>query len=259
MILDEIVSYKIKQLEEEKEKQPLYKFEHKIIDINTRNFRESLSKDGMSIIAEIKKASPSKGIIKKDFNPEVIANIYEKINIDAISVLTEKNFFKGKDEYIRLVKGVTTKPILRKDFIIDEYQIFQAKYIGADAILLIVSILKNKLKSFYKLAEELGLQCIVEVHDRAELEIALEAEVQIIGINNRNLKDFTVNLKNTEALIKYIPKEKIIISESGIQTSEDILYLNSIGANAVLIGETFMRNIEDIKSINDFISKAKGE
>ncbi|SMC25067.1 indole-3-glycerol phosphate synthase [Clostridium acidisoli DSM 12555] len=259
MILDEIVSYKMKQLKEEKENQPLYKFEHKIIDINTRNFRESLSKDGMSIIAEIKKASPSKGIIKKDFNPEVIANIYEKINIDAISVLTEKKFFKGKDEYIRLVKGVTTKPILRKDFIIDEYQIFQAKYIGADAILLIVSILKNKLKSFYKLAEELGLQCIVEVHDRAELEIALEAEVQIIGINNRNLKDFTVNLKNTEALIKYIPEEKIIISESGIQTSEDILYLNSIGANAVLIGETFMRNIEDIKSINDFISKAKGE
>jgi indole-3-glycerol phosphate synthase len=249
----------MKQLEEEKEDQPLYKFEHKIIDINTRNFRESLSKDGMSIIAEIKKASPSKGIIKKDFNPEAIANIYEKINIDAISVLTEKNFFKGKDEYIRLVKGVTTKPILRKDFIIDEYQIFQAKYIGADAILLIVSILKNKLKSFYKLAEELGLQCIVEVHDRAELEIALEAEVQIIGINNRNLKDFTVNLKNTEALIKYIPEEKIIISESGIQTSEDILYLNSIGANAVLIGETFMRNIEDIKAINDFIAKAKGE
>ena len=259
MILDEIVSYKMKQLEEEKENQPLYKFEHKIIDINTRNFRESLSKDGMSIIAEIKKASPSKGIIKKDFNPEVIANIYEKINIDASSVLTEKNFFKGKDEYIRLVKGVTTKPILRKDFIIDEYQIFQAKYIGADAILLIVSILKNKLKSFYKLAEELGLQCIVEVHDREELEIALEAEVQIIGINNRNLKDFTVNLKNTEALIKYIPEEKIIISESGIQTSEDILYLNSIGANAVLIGETFMRNIEDIKAINDFIAKAKGE
>lgn len=259
MILEDIVNYKTKQLEEEKKQLPLYEFENKIIDIATRDFKASLSKDRISIIAEIKKASPSKGIIKADFNAEAIGKVYEKINIDAISVLTEKEFFKGKDEYIRLVKAVTTKPLLRKDFIVDEYQIFQAKYIGADAILLIVSVLKGKLKGFYKLAKELGLQCLVEVHNREELEIALEAEADIIGVNNRNLKDFTVNIKNTEELIKFVPKDKIIVSESGIKTPEDILYLNSIGAKAVLIGETFMRNIENIELVKDFIAKAKGE
>lgn len=259
MILEDIVNYKIKQLEEEKKQLPLYEFEHKIIDIATRDFKASLSKDRISIIAEIKKASPSKGVIKADFNAEAIGKVYEKINIDAISILTEKEFFKGKDEYIRLVEAVTTKPLLRKDFIVDEYQIFQAKYIGADAILLIVSVLKGKLKNFYKLAKELGLQCLVEVHNREELEIALEAEADIIGVNNRNLKDFTVNIKNTEELIKFVPKDKIIVSESGIKNAEDILYLNSIGAKAALIGETFMRNIENIELVNDFIAKAKGE
>ncbi|WP_026881624.1 indole-3-glycerol phosphate synthase TrpC [Clostridium akagii] len=258
MILDDIVNYKMKQLEEEKIIEPLASFENKIIDIKNRDFKESLNKDGISIIAEIKKASPSKGIIKDNFDPKNISKIYEKIDIDAISVLTERKFFRGRDEYIKIVKDITTKPILRKDFIIDEYQIYQAKYIGADAVLLIVSILGKKLKNFYKLSRQLGLQCLVEVHDRKELEIALEAEVDIIGINNRNLKDFVVDLKCTEELIKYIPQNKVIVSESGIKTAEDILYLRSIGANAVLIGETFMRNIDNISNINDFLVKAKG-
>ncbi len=258
MILDDIVNYKKIQVEEEKIMKPLYGMENKIIDMKTRDFKGSLSKEGISIIAEIKKASPSKGIIKEDFDPESIAKVYEKVNIDAISVLTEKKFFKGRAEYIKIVKDITTKPILRKDFIIDEYQIFEAKYIGADAVLLIVSILGIKLRSFYKLSRELGLQCLVEVHDRQELEMALEAEVDIIGINNRNLKDFIVDLKCTEELIKYIPKEKVIVSESGIKIPEDILYLSSIGTNAVLIGETFMRNIENIQTIRDFLVKAKG-
>lgn len=259
MILDDIVNYKKKQVEEEKVMRPLSGLKNKIIDMKTRDFKESLSKDGISIIAEIKRASPSKGIIKKNFHPESIAKAYEKVDIDAISVLTERKFFKGKDEYIKIVKDITTIPILRKDFIIDEYQIYQAKYIGADAVLLIVSILGKKLRSFYKLSQGLGLQCLVEVHDKKEIEIALQAGVDIIGINNRNLKDFTVNLKHTKELIKYIPKDKIIVSESGIKTPEDILYLSSIGANVVLIGETFMRNIENIQSINDFLAKAKGK
>ncbi len=258
MILDDIVNYKKKQVEEEKIMKPLYGLENEIMDIKTRDFKESLSYDGISIIAEIKKASPSKGIIKENFDPESIAKVYEKVNIEAISVLTEKRFFKGRDEYIKIVKDTTAKPILRKDFIIDEYQIFETKYIGADAMLLIVSILGKKLRSFYKLSRELGLQCLVEVHDRQELEIALEAEVDIIGINNRNLKNFIVDLKCAEELIKYIPKEKVIVSESGIKTPEDILYLSSLGTNAVLIGETFMRNIENIQVIRDFLAKAKG-
>jgi indole-3-glycerol phosphate synthase len=165
----------------------------------------------------------------------------------------------GSDEYIAKVKEVTVKPVLRKDFIIDEYQIFQAKKIGADAILLIVAVLGKELKSFYKLATELGLNCLIEVHNREELEIALEAEAEIIGINNRDLRDFSVDLKTTEKFMKYIPKETVIVSESGIKTSDDILYLKSIGVNTVLIGETFMRNIEDIESIEKFILKAKGK
>lgn len=257
MILDDIVAYKIKQIEEEKRELPLKKFENKVQDIITRDFKAALNKPGINIISEIKKASPSKGIIKPDFDPVAIAKAYEQISIDAISVLTEKKFFMGNDEYIAKVKGVTTKPVLRKDFIVDEYQIFQAKSIGADAVLLIVAVLGKKLKSFYKLSKDIGLHCLIEVHSREELEIALEAEGDIIGVNNRDLRDFTVDLKTTEKFMEYIPKETITVSESGIKTSEDILYLKSIGVNAVLIGETFMRNIEDIKVVEDFILKAK--
>lgn len=259
MILDDIVAYKTKQIEEEKRELPLKEFENKVQDIITRDFKAALNKPGINIISEIKKASPSKGIIKPDFDPVAIAKVYEEISIDAISVLTEKKFFMGSDEYIAQVKGVTSKPILRKDFIVDEYQIFQAKNIGADAILLIVAVLGKKLKSFYKLAKELGFNCLIEVHSREELEIALEAEGEIIGVNNRDLRDFTVDLKTTEKFMKYIPKEITIVSESGIKTPEDILYLKSIGVNAVLIGETFMRNIEDIQAVEDFILKAKGK
>lgn len=259
MILDDIVAYKIKQIEEEKREMPLKEFENKIQDIVTRDFKAALNKPGINIISEIKKASPSKGIIKPDFDPVAIAKVYEQISIDAISVLTEKKFFMGSDEYIAQVKGVTSKPVLRKDFIVDEYQIFQAKKIGADAILLIVAVLGKRLKDFYKLAKELGLNCLIEVHSREELEIALEAEGEIIGVNNRDLRDFTVDLKTTEKFMKYMPKEAIVVSESGIKTPEDILYLKSIGVNAVLIGETFMRNIEDIQAVEDFILKAKGK
>lgn len=259
MILDDIVAYKIKQLEEEKRFKSINEYEKSIQNIKTRDFKAEISKSGINIIAEIKKASPSKGIIKLDFNPLEIAEVYEKINIDAISVLTEKHFFMGSDGYIKLVKEAASKPVLRKDFIIDEYQLFQAKYIGADAVLLIAAILGKKLRSFYALAKELGLQCLVEVHNREELETALEAEADIVGINNRDLRDFTVDLMHTEQLLKYIPNGKVIVSESGIKTSEDILYLKSIGVNAVLIGETFMRNINNLQAVERFISEAKGE
>lgn len=137
--------------------------------------------------------------------------------------------------------------------------LFQAKYIGADAVLLIAAILGKKLRSLYALAKELGLQCLVEVHNREELETALEADADIVGINNRDLRDFTVDLMHTEQLLKYIPNGKVIVSESGIKTSKDILYLKSIGVNAVLIGETFMRNINNLQAVERFISEAKGE
>lgn len=258
LILDDIVKNKKKQVEMEKNKIPIEFYKNEILNMTPAlNFREKLGSRRLSIIAEIKRASPSKGIIKENFNVKSIADIYKKIDIDAISVLTERKYFLGKDQYIDEVKNITKKPILRKDFIVDEYQIYQSRYIGADAVLLIVAILKEKLKYFYELSKKIGLSSIVEVHDEEELSIAIEAGVDIIGINNRNLKDFSVNLKNTEKLIKYIPRGTLIISESGIKTSENVNYLGSIGVNAVLIGETFMKNLENIHSIDDFIKRSR--
>ncbi|NMM63649.1 indole-3-glycerol phosphate synthase TrpC [Clostridium sp. P21] len=257
MILDEIVAYKDKQLKLEKEKVPLNKIMEGCNNVVMRDFKKAISKEEISIIAEIKKASPSKGVILENFNHVEIAKIYEDINIDAVSVLTEKNFFKGDDRYIKDVKKVNSKPILRKDFIIDTYQIYQAKAIGADAILLIVSVLKHKLKEHYDLAKSLGLECLVEVHNEEELKIALKSGCSIIGINNRNLKDFTENFKNTERLIRNIPSEILVVSESAIKTPEDIRYLKGLGVSAVLVGETFMRNIENIDKLNEFVEQGK--
>ncbi len=257
MILDDIVAYKKLQVITEKERCPLDKLIVNCEYKNVRNFKKALTKPNISIIAEIKRASPSKGIINEDFDYIKTARIYEKVKIDAVSVLTERKFFKGKDEYIAEVKNISSKPILRKDFIIDEYQMFQSKAIGADAILLIVSILGNKIKNFLNLAKELGLYCLTEVHNEQELDLALSAGCDIVGINNRDLRDFTVDLKNTERLIKYIPKNTIVVSESGIKISEDIGYLKSLGVNAVLIGETFMRNMDKIRNIENFILKSK--
>jgi indole-3-glycerol phosphate synthase len=257
VILDEIVACKELQLKLEKENMPLDKIMEGCNKVITRDFKKELSKREISIIAEIKKSSPSKGIILENFNHIEIAKIYEDMSVDAVSVLTEKNFFKGNDRYINEVKKVNSKPILRKDFIIDPYQIYQSKVIGADAILLIVSILKHKLKEYYDLARSLGLQCLVEVHDEEEIKVAIESGCSIIGVNNRNLKDFTEDLKNTERLMKNIPSEIVVVSESAIKTPEDIRYLRGLGVSAVLVGEAFMRNIENTGKLNEFVEQAK--
>lgn len=258
MVLDEIVRHKKKEVEEKKRIKPVEELINEIKGGYSGNFKKALQKEGISIIGEIKKASPSKGIIKEDFDSVKIAKVYEKVNIDAISVLTEKEFFKGDDNYIREVKKVSSKPILRKDFIVDEYQIYESKILGADAVLLIVSVLGDKLRDFYNLSKSVGLDALVEVHDRQQLAIALEAECDIIGINNRDLKTFNVDINTTENLIKYIPQSTIIVSESGIKIPEDVRYLASLGVDAVLIGETFMKIIDDIDKITDFVREAKG-
>ncbi|WP_127836649.1 indole-3-glycerol phosphate synthase TrpC [Clostridium prolinivorans] len=257
MILDEIVEVKKKQLKIEKSERSLDDLIKNIKPRDIRNFEKALNKDSISIIAEIKKASPSKGVIIENFNHKSIAKIYEQIDIDAISVLTEKHFFKGNDKYIKDVKEISSKPVLRKDFIIDEYQIYQALDIGADAILLIAAILPGKLKKFYDLASSLGLHVLIEVHNESELYEALESGGKIIGINNRDLKTFKVSLDNTEKLVKSIPKDKIIVSESGIANAEDVKYLKSFGVNAILVGETFMRNIENRIKIYEFVRACK--
>ncbi|HEY8891807.1 MAG TPA: indole-3-glycerol phosphate synthase TrpC [Clostridium sp.] len=246
-ILDEIVENKVHQITVEKIDKPLENF----INIETRvirDFRQSLTGNGLSIIAEVKKASPSKGLIDPNFDPIKTALNYEKYGVDAISVLTEKKYFLGDDKNIRLVKEKTSKPILRKDFIIDKYQIYQSHFLGSDAILLITSVLKDKLKSYFELATSLGLHCLVEVHNRVEIELALECGSKIIGINNRDLNNFNVDIHTTESLMKYIPKDKIIVSESGISSISDVKYLKSIEVNAVLIGESFMRDPGSVSS-----------
>jgi indole-3-glycerol phosphate synthase len=257
MILDDIVAFKKLQIEEEKRGGAIYLENFDRAGI--RDFRSALEKQGISIIAEIKKASPSKGIIAEDFDVPGIAELYEKINIDAVSVLTEKQFFKGDDRYLGEVRKVCKRPILRKDFIIDEYQIVQSKVLGADAILLIEEVLGDKLARFYKLAKEIGLNCLTEVHSERALYGALSAGCDIIGINNRDLRDFSVDLGTTERLMKLIPENIIVVSESGIKTPEDIRYLSSLGANGVLIGETFMKNIHEIDKVRSFVDAAKGD
>ncbi|MFL0196504.1 indole-3-glycerol phosphate synthase TrpC [Clostridium sp. WILCCON 0269] len=260
MILDEIVAVKEEQLKAKKEKYPL---KHiigelgRLDETKIRNFKNALIKDNISIIGEIKRASPSRGIIVKHFQPEDIANMYEIVDIDAVSVLTEEHYFRGKDQYLKEVKNLISKPVLRKDFIVDEYQIYESKLLGADAILLIVRILKQNLGKFYKIASSLGLQCIVEVHNKRELDIALEIAPDIIGINNRNLENFTVDLKNTENLVKYIPGGIAIVSESGIKTMDDFKYIRSLPLNAVLIGEGFMKRIDDVSNMEEFINNIK--
>lgn len=241
-ILDKIVEKKKVQIEKEKQEISL----ERMIELSKakremRDFEGALKTCGIAIISEIKKASPSKGVIKEDFDPVEMALRYEKSNFNAISVLTEKEYFLGDDTYIQKVKDVTTKPVLRKDFIIDEYQIYQSKVIGADCILLIARILKGKLKSFFDLATSLGLDVLVEVHGEDEVSETLQTGANMIGINNRNLETFEVDLKQTEKVMKLLPKDKIVVSESGIRDNSDIDYLETLGVRAVLVGETLMR------------------
>ena len=216
-------------------------------------FKNALSGDKIKIISEIKKASPSKGLICPDFDPIKIAKEYNEAKTDCISILTEPYFFLGNNAYIKDVKKVTNIPILRKDFIIDEKQIYESKIIGADCILLICAILdEKKLKEFLNLAHKLCLSALVEAHNEDEIKTALNCNAEIIGVNNRNLKTFEVDFNNTFKLRKLVPDDIIFVSESGIKTREDIIKLEENNVNAVLIGETFMKSknkIEEIKKL----------
>lgn len=206
-------------------------------------FEKSINKNKLSFICEIKKASPSKGIIAKDFPYLDIAKEYEKAGADAISVLTEPDFFMGSVKYLEQIATAVKIPILRKDFIIDEIQIYETKHIGASGMLLICSLLDEKtLASFIKTADTLGLSCLVEAHNETEIEKAINAKARIIGVNNRNLKDFSIDIKNSITLRKFVPDDIIFVSESGIKSREQTVELEKYNVNAVLIGETFMKS-----------------
>ena len=256
MILDKIVEQKKIQLEAEMRQISLEGWKQRIKRSGlhaTQDFYGALKRPGeISIIAEVKKASPSKGVIKEDFDAVEIAREYNSAKVQAISVLTEKNFFMGHDDFLVRIRQSFPTPILRKDFIIDIWQIYQSRCLGADAVLLIAAILSDEeLKKFQVVAGILGMQCLVEVHDRQELERVLDTGARIIGINNRNLKTFEVDLKTTEQLMNYIPHDRVAVSESGIRTPEDIAYLKGLGVDAVLIGETFMRAPSITEKINE--------
>ena len=224
---------------------------------NIFSFEKVLKKDGISFICEVKKASPSKGLISSDFNYKSIAADYESAGADAISVLTEPDFFLGDNLYLTEIKDIVKIPVLRKDFIIDAYQIYEAKNIGADAILLICAILDfETLKEFMEIANTTGLACLTEIHDEKEIETALKAGAKIIGVNNRDLKTFEVDINNSVKLRKYVPGDKIFVSESGIKTGEHIKILRENKIDAVLIGEELMKSgdvkekIRELRGIN---------
>ncbi|MDP8258070.1 MAG: indole-3-glycerol phosphate synthase TrpC [Candidatus Aadella gelida] len=245
MILSKIIEEKRREVNRLRSKVSfnVYKEQAEKFYVNSQ-FKKNISRKGhINLIAEIKKSSPSQGVIRVDFDPLRIAMTYHGAGAGAISVLTDERFFDGKLEYLGMLKKRVTLPLLRKDFIIDEYQIYESVLSGADAILLIANILtQEELNRYHSIAKGLGLDILVEVHNEEEVEKALNCHAAIIGINNRDLTSFNVDISVTQRLIRLIPENKIIVSESGIKTYEQIMFLKSLGVNAVLIGETFMRS-----------------
>ena len=243
-ILDEIVAKTKSKLEEKKQGLSLEELSSKIDFENLKetNFKKSLQNKAEAIIAEIKKASPSAGIISHKFDPVLKSKEYESFGASALSILTEEDYFLGNIEYLKDVKATTSLPILRKDFTVDEYQIYESKLIGADCILLIASILNDEeLKNFSEIAERLKLDYIIEVHDEEELQRVQHFSNAIIGVNNRNLKTFDVDIINSVELKKIFEGENIFIAESGIKSKKDIEYLQQHNINVFLIGESLMK------------------
>lgn len=215
-------------------------------------FEKALRKSDITFICECKKASPSKGLIAPDFPYLKIAKEYEKAGADCISVLTEPSRFLGCDGYLKEIAKAVSVPCIRKDFTVDEYMIYEAKVLGAKAVLLICSILSEKqIADYIKICDDLGISALVEAHDENEIEIAKRAGARIIGVNNRNLKDFTVDTENSRRMRELVPKDIIFVSESGVKTADDIKTLRDIGADAVLIGETLMRAEDKEKKLKE--------
>lgn len=258
MILDEILEHKAGEIYERKKSLPVEILIESVSDIaRPRNFFEKLyTRDNeIKIIAEIKKSSPSKGLLSKNFDPVGLARKYQDHGASAISVLTDKKYFGGSLDDLSLVRKAVELPLLRKDFIIDPYQVYEARYYGADAVLLIVAALeKERLRELKYLIESLGLYPLVEVHDERELETALDLECSIIGINNRDLKTFNVDLGTAVKLSGLIPQDKLIISESGISSPDDIRFLYDHGIRTFLVGEILLKSKEISEVLTGFLN-----
>jgi len=241
-ILDQIVRHKREEVKRKKELLPLNKMEEKLTD-RTRDFPAALQRNGPAVIAELKRKSPSRGLLREDFQPAALAEVYEKCGAAAVSVLTDREFFGGADQYINEVKRNVTLPILRKDFIIDEYQIFESRYLGADAVLLIARILsKEQLNNFLSLASSLKMSCLVEIDSQQGLEKVLDTDARIIGVNNRALDTFHIDINKCIQIKQKIPETCLTVAESGIKTFEDVELIRAAGFDGVLVGESLMRS-----------------
>lgn len=251
MILDKIAKHKRQEVEQAKSHRSLESLQRGIDELEgqTRGFlralRATADSDLIAVIAEVKKGSPSKGVIREDFDPLAIAQAYQENGATCLSVLTDEHFFMGHLSYLEKIREIVNLPILRKDFICDPYQIYEARFAGADAVLLIAAMLDaGQLTEYNALAAELRLDVLLEVHDEAELEIALTTGCELIGINNRNLQTFETDLATTERLLTLIPAGHFVVAESGIACRTDVLRLQKAGAKGFLVGESLMREVD---------------
>jgi indole-3-glycerol phosphate synthase len=254
-ILDKIVADKKREVAHKMRSEPLESLKERAARYKPLNFKAALRGKGVRLIAEIKKVSPSKGLLCPDFRPVEMARIYEQSGAAAISVLTETKYFQGSLEYLKDIRESVRLPLLRKDFIFDEYQVYETAACGADALLLIAGILSPKqLSQLLELSHSLGLACLVEIHDEPDLKKAVQSGAEIIGINNRDLKTFKTDIETTHRLRSLLPEDKIVVSESGISSREDIKKLKTWGVNAALAGETLVTSKDIAARIKELIS-----
>ena len=254
-ILDQLADYARQRVAAAKAVAPMAEVRRKALELPRGgfSFERALSGENLAFICECKKASPSKGLIAPDFPYLDIARNYEAAGAEAISLLTEPKWFLGQDEYLREIAGVVSIPCLRKDFTVDEYMLYQARLLGASAVLLICAILDAaELRDYLQICDALGLSALVEAHDEAEVEMALNAGARIIGVNNRNLKDFTVDTENSRRLRAMIPADVLFVSESGVKDAADVAAARAMGANAVLVGEALMRSPDKRAKLAEF-------
>jgi len=251
-ILDQIVAGKRREVEERRARVPLGELERRMANAPTvRDFRAALERaPGVGVIAEVKKASPSAGVLRDEFDPVVIARSYERGGANAISVLTDEPHFQGRLEYLTAVRSAVRPPVLRKDFILDRYQVAEARAAGADAVLLIAEILDDReLPALLAEVHALGMQALVELYDRGNLKRVVESGATLIGVNNRDLRTFVTRLEHTLELAANVPTDRCLVSESGIRTAEDVRRLQSAGVKAVLVGETLMRAADPAEAL----------
>lgn len=255
-ILDKIVSYKLEEISRAKAARPLSELESLAPSEGTRDFCKALSGNGISLIAEVKKASPSKGLIREDFQPTSIASAYEQGGASCISVLTDEQFFQGHLDFLVQVRSTVELPVLRKDFVLDSYQVLEARVAGADAVLLIAECLDDmQLKDLHDQIVELGMTPLVELYEIGNVEKVLRCQPKLVGVNNRDLNTFEVDLSHTVRLRREIPDEILLVGESGIFTRDDALILESAGVDAMLVGESLMRAADIAKATANLVGK----